>query len=207
MATTSNYSFKKNDFGYPVRDDELGSNLDMIDTAIKAREDETDAADALANGKIIVGNASGVATDVAMSSDITISNTGATTIGATKVTLGMLATTLLKGVTTFAMSFESNEQTATKIYFPYKVTINKIRSIVMKALAATSTGTITGANLSGNSTNGVVTIAASAVLNEEDSASPTTNKIVTANSYYKLTTAKANAGGKVLVTLEYTRTV
>lgn len=206
MATTTNYGFVKQEFGYPVRDDELGSNLDLIDAEIKAREDETDASDALADGKIIVGDASGVAADVAMSGDTTISNTGATTIGATKVALGMLATTLLKGSNTFSMSFETNEQTATKIYFPFKVTINKIRSIVMKALAATSAGTITGANLTGNSTNGVVTIAASAVLNEEDSASPTTNKVVAANSYYQLTTAKANAGGKVMVTLEYTRT-
>jgi hypothetical protein len=142
-----------------------------------------------------------------MSSDVTIGNTGATTIGANKVTLGMLAATLLKGADTFAMSFETDEQTATKIYFPFKVTINKIRSIVMKALTATNAGTITGANLTGNSAGGVVTVATSAALNDVDSASPTTNNVVAANSYYKLTTAKANAGGKVLVTLEYTRTV
>lgn len=271
MALTANYSFEKHEFGYPVRDDELGANLDLIDAAIKAREDETDAADALASGKIIVGNAAGVAADVAMSSDVTISNTGATTIGAdkvtntklanitrgsvkvggasnaptdlaakttgqiligdgtdiasvavsgdvtiiadgtttigaNKVTLGMLAATLLKGTDTFAMSFETDEQTATKIYFPFKVTINKIRSIVMKALTATNAGTITGANSAGNSADGVVTVATSAALDEEDSASPTTNNVVAADSYYKLTTAKANAGGKVLVTLEYTRT-
>lgn len=271
MATTDNYNFVKHAFGYPTRDDELGSNLDLIDAAIKAREDETDAADALADGKVIVGNGSGVATDVAMSGDVTIGNTGATTIGAdkvtntklanitrgsvkvggasnaptdlaakatgnilvgdatdiksvamsgdvtiiadgtmtigaNKVTLGMLATTLLKGVDTFAMSFETNEQTTTKIYFPMKVTINKIRSIVMKALAATNAGTITGANSVGTSNNGVVTVAASASLNEEDSASPDSNNGVAADSYYQLTTAKANAGGKVLVSLEYTRT-
>ena len=34
MATTINYSFEKQDFGHPVRDDELGANLDLIDTAI-----------------------------------------------------------------------------------------------------------------------------------------------------------------------------
>lgn len=271
MDITDNYSFVKHHFGYPVRDDELGSNLDLIDVAIKARETEIDALEALAEGKILVGNASGVAADVAMSGDVTITKTGATTIGAdkvtniklanitrgcvkvggtsdaptdlaakttgqiligddtdiksvamsgdvtiiadgtttigaSKVTLGMLESALLKGVSTFAMSFETDEQTTTKIYFPMKVTINKIRSIVMKALAATNAGTITGANSVGASNNGVVTIAASAALNEEDSASPDSNNEVAANSYYQLTTAKANAGGKVLVSLEYTST-
>jgi hypothetical protein len=156
MAVTANYSFAKRKIGHPVRDDDVGDNLDLIDTAIKARQTENET---------------------------------------------------LEEVMTFAMSFETDEQTVTKLYFPYKVTINKIRSIVMKALGATDTGTITGANATGASTNGVVTIAISAALNEEDSAIPTTNNVVAADSYYKLTTAKSTAGGKVLVSLEYTRTV
>lgn len=111
-----------------------------------------------------------------------------------------------KGVITAHLSFETDEQTATRIYFPFKVTINKIRSIVMLAVAATNDGTITGANSTGASANGVVTVAASSALNTEDSASPTTNNVVLADGYYQLTSAKAAAGGKVLVTLEYTRT-
>lgn len=39
MATT-NYSFAKRALGHPVRDDDIGDNLDLIDSAIKAREDE-----------------------------------------------------------------------------------------------------------------------------------------------------------------------
>lgn len=156
MAVTINYSFVKRKIGHPVRDDDIGDNLDLIDAAIKARQTENET---------------------------------------------------LEEVMTFAMSFETNEQTITKLYFPFKATINKIRSIVMKALADTDTGTITGANATGASANGVVTIAASAALNEEDSAIPTTNNVVAADSYYKLTTAKSTAGGKVLVSLEYTRTV
>ena len=38
MINTVNYSFVKQDFGHPVRDNELGENLDLIDSAIKARE-------------------------------------------------------------------------------------------------------------------------------------------------------------------------
>lgn len=40
--TTSNYGFKKRALGHPERDYDIGANLDMIDTEIKAREDETD---------------------------------------------------------------------------------------------------------------------------------------------------------------------
>lgn len=46
---------------------------------------------ALASGKIIVGNASGVATDVTMSGDATLSNAGALTIAAEAVTLAKMA--------------------------------------------------------------------------------------------------------------------
>lgn len=104
------------------------------------------------------------------------------------------------------MSFEANEQTTSRIYFPYKVTINKIRTVVVKALGANDTGTITGANSSGDSATGVVTVAISEALNAEDSCTPTTNNVVNADSWYSLTSAKTTAGGKVLVSLEGTRT-
>ena len=45
----------------------------------------------LSNGHVFVGNASNIATDVAMSGDVTISNTGVTAIGAHKVTRAMQA--------------------------------------------------------------------------------------------------------------------
>lgn len=46
---------------------------------------------ALIDGEVFVGDASNVAVSVAMTGDITISNTGVTSIGALKVTSGMLA--------------------------------------------------------------------------------------------------------------------
>jgi len=117
-----------------------------------------------------------------------------------------LEAALLKGVSTFTMSFETSEQTTTRIYFPMKVTINKIRGIVMKAIAASDNGTITCGNASGASTAGVVTATASDALNVEYSVSPSTNNVVLADGYYYLTSAKSTAGGKVLVSLEWTRT-
>ena len=47
---------------------------------------------ALANGKFIVGDANGGAAEVSSSGDVTFSNSGAFTIGASKVLTGMLAT-------------------------------------------------------------------------------------------------------------------
>ena len=117
-----------------------------------------------------------------------------------------LEAALLKGVTTVPMSFESGEQTTTKIYFPMKVTVNKIRGIVMKAIAGTDNGTVTCGNLTGDSENGVITATASAALNTEYAVLPTTNNVVLANGYYYLTSAKSTAGGKILVSLEWTVT-
>ncbi len=117
-----------------------------------------------------------------------------------------LEVALLKGRTTVPMSFETGEQTTTKIYFPMKVTINKIRGIVMTAIAASNNGTITCGNSAGDSANGVITATASAALNTEYSVSPTTNNVVLADGYYSLTSAKSTAGGKVLVSLEWTVT-
>jgi len=117
-----------------------------------------------------------------------------------------LEAALLKGCTTVPMSFESDEQTTTKIYFPMKVTINKIRGIVMKKIAGDDNGTITCGNLTGASDNGVITAEASDALNTEYSVSPTTNNIVLADGYYSLTSAKTTPGGKVLVSLEWTVT-
>lgn len=111
-----------------------------------------------------------------------------------------------KGVIAVPLSFETNEQMQTLIYFPMKVTINKIRTTVTKALADTDAGTVTCGNVGGASANGVVTVALSAALEDDDTASPTTNNVVLAGGYYYLTTAKTTAGGKVLATIEYTLT-
>ena len=59
--------------------------------------DAINAEQALASGKIIVGSAGGVATDVDMSGDVTIGNTGITAIGAGKVTLAMILAASLDG--------------------------------------------------------------------------------------------------------------
>ena len=108
-----------------------------------------------------------------------------------------------KDMTTVLMSFEANQQSATKIWFPVRSRINKIRGIAMKAIAGTDNGTITGANATGSSANGVITCVASDAINTEYSCSPTTNNIVEADGWYKLTSLKTTTGGLVQCTIEY----
>lgn len=135
-----------------------------------------------------------------------ISSIGTSNLQSLSVSLAKVEASLTKGISTVPMSFESGEQAAVKVYFPFKVTINKIRGIATKAIAGTDNGTITGANATGNSASGVVTAVASDAINTEYSVSPTTNNVVEADSYYKFTAAKSTAGGKVLITIEWTRT-
>lgn len=117
-----------------------------------------------------------------------------------------VSASLTKDIVTVPVSFESNEVGATKIYFPFAVTINKIRGTVNKVIAGTDDGTIQGANSTGDSDSGLLTAASADAVGVDYSASPTTNNTVAADSYYKLTSAKSTAGGRVLSTLEFTRT-
>jgi hypothetical protein len=202
---TENYAFKKEALGHPERDTTIGNNLDLIDAAIKTVSDTVGDFGPLASAKVVVGNSEGAAAAVDMSGDITIGNTGVTAIGAGKALIANMEAALLKGIVTVPLSFETDEQTATKIYFPFKVVVTKIRSIVVKLIGATADGTVTGNNGVGDA---IVTIAAESPLNTEDSAEPSAaNGAVAADAAYTLTSAKgATAAGKVLVTLEYTRT-
>lgn len=122
------------------------------------------------------------------------------------VTIPKLESSLLEDVKVVRCSFEAAEVGALKFYFPMKVTINKLRSVVVKALGATDTGTITAANATGAMSGGVITVAISAAVGEEDTATPTTNNVIAADSYIQLTSAKTTAGGVLEVSIEYTYT-
>lgn len=112
----------------------------------------------------------------------------------------------LKEIVTIPVSFETVGIGMLKVRFPYAVTINKIRTIALETIEATNDGTITCGNATGASANGIMTvIKASTIGTEMTAVSPTTNNTVAKDSYYYLTTAKANVGGSALVTLEYTR--
>ena len=248
--TTTNYSFKKRNLGHPVQDDDIGDNLDLIDAAIKAREDEIDALEALADGKIIVGNGEGVAADVAMSGDITIANTGATTIGVDKVlktmihgdiagdglvqaaggeldvnpdgstvelsgdalrvkdlgiTIAKLEAALQKGVLSVGPILQADALNLT-VYFPFKVTINKVRSFLLVVLA-TANSVITMKKHDGTSmTDGVLTITSTGSVGDEDSCSPSAENVIAAGEKMTLAIDGGASAGEALFFIEYTRT-
>jgi len=88
---TPNLDLAKPDRGCVNWDVSLNNNFDKIDEAVGD-------VSALADGKIIVGSAAGVATDISMNGDITIDNLGNTTIGADKITSAKAAPTYMKVV-------------------------------------------------------------------------------------------------------------
>ena len=112
----------------------------------------------------------------------------------------------LKEIVTVPVSFETAGIGTMKVRFPYAVTINKIRACVTVAIEGTADGTVTCGNSVGASAGGVVTVTkGSAIGTELTAVSPTTNNTVAKDSYYYLTSAKANVGGQAFVTLEFTR--
>jgi hypothetical protein len=180
----------------------IGTTKGRLDTAATTG-DATGVAQVITNTDIRV-----IRDSVAEATTTQIADDAITTAKITdaNVTVAKLETALLKGVTVVPLSFETGEQTTTKVYFPFKITVNKIRGIVTKAIAGTDNGTITAANSVGNMASGVITATASDALNTAYSVTPSTNNVVAADSYIQLTSAKSTAGGKVLVSIEYTRT-
>jgi len=110
------------------------------------------------------------------------------------------------GIEVFPASFETGEVGTVTLYFPFKATITKIRGTVRKALAATNAGTIQLKNHAGtNMTGGLLTFAASAAIGNEQSSVVTENNVINAGEKLQFVQAKTTVGGKVLVTVEYTR--
>lgn len=113
----------------------------------------------------------------------------------------------MKGVATVAQSFETGEQGAVKVRFPFPVKVTSLRGQVVKALAITDAGTITPSNSIGNMANGTLSFPASSALGTEVVATPTTNQAIAKDTDLTLTPAKTTAGGKVAVTVHYQRTL
>ena len=107
-------------------------------------------------------------------------------------------------VMTFPMAFETGEQASYDVYLPVKARVLKMRSHVTKALAGTDAGTLTLQNSAAAAmTGGVCTHAASAALNDKQTATPTTNNTVNAGDFFRVVAAKTTAGGRVNVEIEY----
>jgi hypothetical protein len=204
-TATTNYAFKKEQLGHPPRDTALGANLDAIDTTLKTLSDTIGDFGPLASAKIVVGNSEGAAAAVAMSGDTTVDNLGEVTIGAGKIEIANLEAALKKGISVFG-DVDITETTVWKIEFPFKVTIDKVNTVVSVALSANET-TVTLKNNGGTSmTNGVITIASAAAKGDVDTASPTGHNVIAAGEDIQLVSSGACSTGKVIVTIHYTRT-
>lgn len=161
---------------------------------------------ALTSGQIIVGSAGNVPTAVAMSGDVAIVASGATTIQAGAVDPAMLSGNGAKEVWILPVSFQSGEQCNNPIIAPYAGTIDQMESFVTLALAGTDAGTIT-ANIEATPvTDGAITVALSSPLNTQDSATPSAANAFAAGDIISFISAKTTVGGKCLLSVQVTRT-
>lgn len=95
------------------------------------------------------------------------------------------------------------------VYFPYAVTINKIRTVVTTALGATSVGKVLPKNAAGTEMTGVahnyVELAISAAVGELDSETYSANNTIAADSFMTVTVMKETTStGAAIVFIEYT---
>ena len=149
---------------------------------------DTAAGLALTNGHIFVGNASNLPADVAMSGDVTIANTGATTIGTAKVTGAKLVTT--KGY--YAVATATNGTNAVNVFgatVPFGATITGIYGIALDGTA----GTITIADTAGT----VATFAKGTSAGALVGATSLANTTITAGN--TLTVVSSSAGNANVV--------
>lgn len=99
----------------------------------------------LASGQVLVGDSSGIAQPVTPTGDITITNTGVTAIGSTKVTNAMLAGSitgakLTAGKGYFTVATDTNSTTPVNVFgaggAPTALTITSIVSIAKDTTAS-----------------------------------------------------------------------
>lgn len=106
-----------------------------------------------------------------------------------------------------AVSFEAGELGDYKIKIPYACTLTEIYGYATKVIAGTDAGTIVAKNNSGTTmTNGTMTFASGDARGSAYTINPSANNTFVAGDILTLTTAKTTAGGKVQLSLTFTRT-
>lgn len=106
-----------------------------------------------------------------------------------------------------AVSFEAGELGDYKIKIPFACTLTEIYGYATKVIAGTDAGTIVAKNNAGTTMAGsTMTFAISDPRGSAYTVTPTTNNTFVAGDILTLTTAKTTAGGKVQLSLTFTRT-
>lgn len=169
---------------------------------------------AATSGGILVGNGT-IPALVAVSGDATLAASGALTLANnavttakitdSNVTLVKLETILKTEVLPLTVSFETGEQTGYSLTLPYACTVVGVTGVVVKAIAATDAGTITGSCNGVNMTAGVITCAASDALGITYSITPTANNVLAIGQVLKFVTLKTTVGGKVILSVSLIR--
>ncbi len=133
--------------------------------------------------------------------------TGAKMANAT-ITVGKCVATVNTEVLTVAASFETDEQGGGyKVKLPYACSVLDVYASATKAIAATDSGTVILRDDAGTTMTvaSPIVFAASDAIGTAYSSAVTANNVFAANEILTVETAKATAGGKVLVSLTVLR--
>ena len=161
----------------------------------------------LTSGNILVGSAGNVATSVAMSGDVTISNAGVTAIGAAVIEEADLTANLTYEIIPVLVSFETGYAGDTKIKIPFAGTITDIYAYATKVIAGTDNGVILLKDNGGTTLTGsTITFTASDARGTAYSTTATANNTFSAGDLLTINTAKVTAGGQVQLSIKITRT-
>ena len=169
------------------------------------------ATDIKTSGRILVGNGT-TAASVALSGDATLSAAGALTIAANAVTPAKVTAEMRKEVITTVVSFESNFTNVTaKIRLPYACSLTHVHASIAKAIAATDSAYITLFNHLGSAMAGASLVAGALEIVASTAAGTVIQSTVTGNNTFvagetlQLKSDKASPGGSAIVSLELTR--
>lgn len=169
------------------------------------------ATDIKTSGRILVGNGS-TSVLVAVSGDATLASTGALAIAADAVTPSKVSAEMRKEVITAIVTWETNYTGITaKIRLPYACSLTHIHASVVKAVAATDSAYITLFNHSGTAMAGTSLVAGALEFVASTAAGTVVQTLVTGNNTFvagetiQLKSDKSTPGGVCLVSLEFTR--
>jgi len=169
------------------------------------------ATDIKTSGRILVGNGT-TAASVAVSGDATLSAAGALTIAANAVTPAKVTAEMRKEVIVVPISWETSFTGNTiKIRLPYACSLTHIHTSVAKAIAGTDDAYITLFNHAGTALSGASLVAGALTIPMSSAAGTVVQSTCTGNNTFvaaetlQMKIDKTTNGGSAIVSLEVTR--
>ena len=171
---------------------------------------------AVTSGQVVMGDGTD-AVSLPISGDASLSGTGALTIANNaittvkilnaNVTVAKVSADLKAEVLIIPASFETGELGAIKFKMPYPGSIVNVYAIATKAIAATDAGTVVLKDNAGTTMTVTtpISFAASDAFGTAYTSAVTASNTFVAGDILTILTAKVTAGGKVLISLEVTR--